>query len=303
MKNKVYWHLPGLYMDNVLYYGLFPLLKEHAEYLRDGHEIHCVYGSIPFAVWNGGRKHLGDGGITKEMIIGLKKFYSDFNIKIALTWSNTLLKKEHLNDTYCNMITEIFEDEGNYIITASNLLFDHIKSRYPKYKIIASSVRHLPADNTYGLDRYYDDYDLIVLHHEFNKDIEQSEYLTTFMANKLELMVNQSCISWCQHSDDHYRSISQAQLNFSDAEEYKCPYKKKPISNPVIPDVYYNEDTFLSRERVEELSDIGIQHFKIVGRSMRTYDMITVLKWILYYMINDEYKNTVWNRLITEQHK
>ena len=92
-KQKVYYHLPGLFEFYELYCAFLPLYKEHREYFYDWCEISSIYGSPADCLWGGGRA--GFGSDNPEEVL---KLTQEYGISARLTFSNSLLRKEHLTD-------------------------------------------------------------------------------------------------------------------------------------------------------------------------------------------------------------
>ena len=95
---KVYYHLPGLFEFYELYCVFLPLYKEHREYFYDWCEISSIYGSPADCLWGGGRA--GFGSDNPEEVL---KLTQEYGISARLTFSNSLLRKEHLTDKKCNI--------------------------------------------------------------------------------------------------------------------------------------------------------------------------------------------------------
>lgn len=96
---KVYYHLPGLFEFYELYCAFLPLYKEHREYFYDWCEISSIYGSPADCLWGGGRA--GFGSDNPEEVL---KLTQEYGISARLTFSNSLLRKEHLTDKKCNIL-------------------------------------------------------------------------------------------------------------------------------------------------------------------------------------------------------
>ena len=60
MKNKIYYHLPGLFEFYELYRVFLPLFCEHREYFYDWCDIGSIYGAPTDCLWGGGRVEIGD---------------------------------------------------------------------------------------------------------------------------------------------------------------------------------------------------------------------------------------------------
>ena len=59
MRNRAYYHLPGLFEFYELYRVFLSLYREHREYFYDWCEIGSIYGTPPDCIWGGGRTSFG----------------------------------------------------------------------------------------------------------------------------------------------------------------------------------------------------------------------------------------------------
>lgn len=64
----------------------------------------------------------------------------EYGISARLTFSNSLLREEHLSDRKCNRLCSLFEDSQNGIIIYSDLLMEYIKN-YPKFYYVSSTTK------------------------------------------------------------------------------------------------------------------------------------------------------------------
>lgn len=109
MKRSIaHYHLPGLFEFYELYKVFLPLLRKHREYFYDWCDIGSVYGAPADCIWGGGRAGFGDDDAKK--VLDLMK---EYGISARLTFSNSLLKEEHLLDKKCNALCRLFEEIGN----------------------------------------------------------------------------------------------------------------------------------------------------------------------------------------------
>ena len=60
MREKAYFHLPGLFEFYELYRMFLPLFREHREYFYDWCEIGSIYGAPADCIWGGGRAGFGE---------------------------------------------------------------------------------------------------------------------------------------------------------------------------------------------------------------------------------------------------
>ena len=99
-----HFHLPGLFEFYDLYKAFLPLYRNHREWFYDWCDIASIYGSPSDCLWGGGR--VGFGEADAEDVFELMK---EFGISSRLTFSNSLLKEEHLSDKKCNELCRLFE--------------------------------------------------------------------------------------------------------------------------------------------------------------------------------------------------
>ena len=125
---KIFYHLPGLFEFYDLYKEFLPLYFGHREYFYDWCEIGSIYGAPSDCLWGGGRVGFGDA--KPQDVAALMK---EYGLSSRLTFSNSLLREEHLTDRKCNSLCALFEKNGaveNGIIIYSDLLLDFIKANF-----------------------------------------------------------------------------------------------------------------------------------------------------------------------------
>ena len=93
MKHTACYHLPGLFEFYELYRLFLPLFREHREYFYDWCEIGSIYGAPPDCIWGRGPRG-GRGALPREVLA----LTQEYDISARLTFSNSLLRPEHLSD-------------------------------------------------------------------------------------------------------------------------------------------------------------------------------------------------------------
>jgi len=101
---KAYFHLPGLFEFLEFYRVFLPVFFEHREYFYDWCEIGSLYGAPGDCIWGGGRVGCGDAGPQE-----VKELTDQYGISAHLTFSNSLLRQEHLSDSMGNQLCRMFE--------------------------------------------------------------------------------------------------------------------------------------------------------------------------------------------------
>ena len=135
------FHLPGLFEFYELYRMFLPLFREHREYFYDWCEIGSIYGAPADCIWGGGRAGFGEN--DPEEVLELMQ---EYGISARLTFSNSLLRQEHLSDRKCNALCRLFErnrEPQNGVIIYSELLLEYIKEQYPGLYFVSSTTKVL----------------------------------------------------------------------------------------------------------------------------------------------------------------
>ena len=126
-RDTAYYHLPGLFEFYELYSVFLPLFRRHREYFYEWCEIGSIYGAPAECIWGGGR--VGGGERKPEEVLELME---EYGISARLTFSNSLLGKEHLADPRCNALCALFEKgKQNGVIVHSDLLLSYLTANYP----------------------------------------------------------------------------------------------------------------------------------------------------------------------------
>ena len=102
-----HYHLPGLFEFYELYRVFLPLFREHREYFYDWCDIGSIYGAPADCIWGGGR--VGGGTCDPRDVRALMR---EYGISARLTFSNSLLRTEHLSDARCNALCALFSSDG-----------------------------------------------------------------------------------------------------------------------------------------------------------------------------------------------
>ncbi len=102
-----HYHLPGLFEFYELYCRFLPLYRNHPEYFYDWCDIGSIYGAPADCLWGGGR--VGSGEASARDVLALMR---DYGISPRLTFSNSLLRAEHLRDARCNALCQMRTTAG-----------------------------------------------------------------------------------------------------------------------------------------------------------------------------------------------
>lgn len=264
MKNVSY-NVPGIFLCSKLIYLLMDMVEEKFGYRIP---IEFMYGA-PQLKWNGGRLILNHydnsfslGEIEKEFVLAKKK-----GIKPLLTFSNTTITKDDLNDRKSNDVLKMVNENNGGVIVTSELLHSYIKDLYPNISVHASVIK--TAYEKKRDKRYYSDlsgnYDYYVIHPDDNFNEELLECLPKANA---EIILNERCFYRCKMRTLHYDSISAEQVTQSSNNYQNMNFLKNCAAMPEEKQSYLNRRNIsLTVSEVKQLHDLGYNLFKIQGRT------------------------------------
>lgn len=275
------FHLPGLFEFYELYSAFLPIWREHREYFYDWCEIASVYGAPADCLWGGGRVGYGDN--DAEDVLALM---NEYDISARLTFSNSLLRTEHLTDRKCNLLCEMFENSGgNGVIVHSDLLVDYLKKTYPGLYLVSSTTKVLTDFSALRREIDREDFRYVVPDFRLNKTFDKLSSLTAAQKNKVEFLCNECCSFACTERKVCYETVSRMNLGES-CPEHICAapdggegYRfSKAMQNPAFIGVDDIKSIYLPA---------GFTNFKIEGRSLGS---AIILEFLLYYLTKPEYQ-------------
>lgn len=278
---KAYYHLPGLFEFYDLYRIFLPLFYSHREYFYDWCEIGSIYGSPADCLWGGGRVGFGDNrpGDVAELMRA-------HGISARLTFSNSLLRPEHLSDRNCNALCALFETGGpvqNGVILCSDLLLDYLREHYPAFYFVSSTTKVLTDFRQLEAELNRPEFRYVVPDFRLNKAFDRLNTLSDAQKQKLEFLCNECCWIACPDRKACYESVSRMNLG-EDCPEHVC-------TSPNAERGYRFSDAMQNPAFIglEEIQNIylpkGFSHFKIEGRSLGS---ALILEFLLYYMTKPE---------------
>lgn len=289
---KAYYHLPGLFEFYEFYKVFLPIFYKHREYFYDWCDIGSIYGAPADCLWGGGRAGFGDADPKK--VATLIKHYP---ISARLTFSNSLLKENHLADKRCNALCRLFESSTylgdssqnstikNGVIIASDLLLTYLKENYPEFYFVSSTTKVLTEFSQLEEELNREEFQYVVPDFRLNKEISKLENLSNDQKRKVEFLCNECCSVTCKTRKQCYEQVSLKNLG-EDFVEHHC-------SSPFASRGYRFSDAMKNPSFIS-LSDIqnvylpmNFMHFKIEGRSLGS---ALLLEFILYYMTKPEYQ-------------
>lgn len=288
MNNKIYFSIPGYYSHYKLNMILLKVMKYYKEKFYDDIVIDSIYDCFPGCIWNGGRPIKGE--IENSDI---EKIMNDFNgegLSIRHTFTNTLLSKEHLYDTFGNFILNISSKTGiqTGITINSPLLKEYIEDKYPNsFYINWSATKCL--DNIDEINELSENNLVIPSYQDINNKWDKIKKLK--YPENIELLVDEACHDDCPYKKTHYLSFNSYQLCRTN-DFKKCVF----IDNGNYYDRRVNRKHNISINDIRENYLINnINKFKISGREETD---INLVETYVNYFVKPEYKDYIRNELL-----
>ena len=278
-----FYHLPGLFEFYELYCVFLPLFRQHREYFYDWCEIGSIYGAPGDCLWGGGR--VGYGDCAPRDVLRLTR---EYGVSARLTFSNSLLREEHLSDRKCNELCRLFAEAGgpaNGVIVHSDLLLHYLEKRYPGLYFVSSTTKVLTEFQQLRQELEREEFRYVVPDFRLNKAFDRLEALPAPLKDKVEFLCNECCWFGCKDRKACYETVSRKSLG-EDGPEHRCAapdaeggYRfSKAMTNPGFIGVGDISNVYLP---------MGFSHFKIEGRSLGS---ALILEFLLYYLTKPEYQ-------------
>lgn len=280
--DTAHYHLPGLFEFFELYRVFLPLFYGHREYFYDWCDIGSIYGAPADCIWGGGRVGFGDSDPHKVAAL-----MREYGISARLTFSNSLLREEHLSDKKCNDLCKLFSGNGGVrsgIIICSELLLEYLKRKFPEFYFVSSTTKVLTDFRQFRAETEREDFLCVVPDFRLNKAFDKLNGLSEAQKNKVEFLCNECCRYDCPDRRKCYENVSRKNLG-EDCGEHRCTapdaafgYRfSEAMKNPGFIGVNDIKNVYLPT---------GFSNFKIEGRSLGS---AMILEFLLYYMTKPEY--------------
>ena len=272
-----HYHLPGLFEFYELYRAFLPLFRTHRTYFYDWCDIGSIYGAPSDCIWGGGR--VENGNADPPAVLALMR---EYGISARLTFSNSLLRPEHLADRKCNALCKLLEESGppqNGVIVHSELLLEYLMKKYPQLYFISSTTKVLTDFQQLAREAARPEFRYVVPDFRLNRAFDRLGALPEVQKEKLEFLCNECCWFGCRDRRACYETVSRRNLGEAGAE-HRCAapnaadgYRfSRAMANPA----------FIGTDDITDIYlPMGFSNFKIEGRGLGS---ALILEFLLYYM-------------------
>lgn len=257
---------------------LLHILTEHKEWFYDDFVIETAYGCPEGCIWNGNRvatfvPKFDKFGETMDL-------YKASGVQYRLTFTNFLLKPEHLFDTYGNKIARMLNKTGGYVMVSTDLMAEYME-KYPNLQICWSTTTDFGNTQDAIIDKINElsaDH-IVVLPYEFNNTEDLHKFIHP---HNLEVLLNEKCVDHCQTRRQHWEICNRVALLEDDLPEFVCSHRQE-YKDASIPRKH-----LIHRDMLQNYVDMGINHFKISGRS----DILQALEaYFKFFVLPDHYND------------
>ena len=272
-----HYHLPGLFEFYDFYRVFLPLFRRHRSYFYDWCDIGSIYGAPADCLWGGGR--VGSGTHDPREVLALMQ---EYDIEARLTFSNSLLRAEHLADPACSELCRLFAASGgppNGVIVHSELLLDHLKVAYPPLYFVSSTTKVLTDFSQLRCELERPEFSYVVPDFRLNKAFASLNTLPQALKDKVEFLCNECCSFGCKDRRACYEAVNRKNLGEAAPEHHcKAPDAKygyrfsRAMENPGFIGIADIQNTYLP---------MGFSNFKIEGRGLGS---ALILEFLLYYL-------------------
>ena len=290
---KACYHFPGLFEFEALYTLFLPLFFKHREYFYDWCDIGSIYGAPADCLWGGGRTGYGNADAPK-----LLTMMEEYGISARLTFSNLLLREEHLNDRRCNRLCEALargsfakvSESGrkkaeNGVIIGSDILAEHIRKNYPELYLVSSTTKVITDMYLFREELAREEFRYVVPDFRLNRKMEGLLSLPRHLKDKVEFLCNEGCWFGCPDRRACYENVSLKALG-EDVEDHIC--KAPGAEEGYVFSRAMRSPGFIGIRDIQQVYlPGGFSQFKIEGRSLGS---ALVLEFLLYYMTKPEYQ-------------
>ncbi len=300
------WDVSGLFVFDNFFHSL---IQTGRKIFDCDLPIESIHGCYPL-MWNNGRST----PVAAESWGDRKKHGPEpvleswqicpFPVGCYLTFSNHLVKEEHLEDPSSNWLLDLLvkhnSNHNNGVIVASDILSNYIRQKYPELKQKASIVKS--AVETPKVERrtfdYYNElserYDRIMLHPDDGFNIPLLKKIAdSGKMEQYEIIVNENCVKDCSVRKSCYQSIGKdaitgwhGQFHFVDSYPEHDAEDDNPDPKCGRMNYFHSDPKYRTAKRsgnftlkeLEEIYDMGFRHFKLQGRddqwTFMRYDFI-----------------------------
>lgn len=246
--------------------------NEHPDFFYSDRIIDNSYGAPPYFLWMGGRLTYPNGVNSMDTVL-----YTLPSLELRHVCTNCLVNDEVIHDYRSNKFIRDYVRPQDKLIVSHPSLIQYLKKNYPYLTLVYSTTMNITNVNKIN---EMTENNIYVLNYNYNYDDKYIKQLKN--PHNIEILCGESCDLECPNRMHHYKFISEAVLGIA-TQDFNCPNGCDARSGYEIIHLPHA----ITNERIDELSEMGIQYFKISGRTLNAPDWIYV---IAYYLVLPEHR-------------
>lgn len=267
--NNVIWSLPCLFQYEVVFGAMQSTLRALG---FDTLNANC-FGS-PATIWSSGRAPVVVDELDKRQLKRVFNYVQKQNNGTpSFTFSRIDISKDDLKSAYENYLLDFAIEHGARFIVSSDRLKDYIKDKNPNAVVVASILKPIykyqgetkeeeptPESESEYYNKLLQEYDIVVVRPEYSKDVLVYNPELINDLSRIEVLINQICISNCPSAPIHYSILQQSHTDDISQKKMYC-YK-----NLYSPPQKYQFNSAHTTKEVELMVKQGVRHLKLQGR-------------------------------------
>lgn len=273
-----YFSIPDSILTRLMNNVVLNSRQKHPEWFYDDVVLETAYGVPFFCIWNGNRD--GDGYIEPglKLIRNVLAYYNSYGIRYRMTFTNFMLRREHLYDTVGNKFAQEADKLHSDVTVSLPMMAEYMRKTYPNLHICWSTTTEY--QNPIEQINERSEKDIVVLPIEYNNNWEELKKFKH--PENLEVILNENCIDNCPRRREHFAKSNKAYL-FEEEDMSGVCYFPLREGDP------YPRTRCVSRKDFEKYAELGITHFKIAGRQLLVANGRGLGEDYLEYLIRPEY--------------
>lgn len=273
---RSYFNIAGLFEKFHIVKKVVLLYENYPYIFRDNIVISSFYGS------NGGHANGGRNSGLYNNENEVARFFREHNITPTIIMSNLLVDETNFPDKFAVRIIESFSELKPYFCVSNHYVEKWLMNNgIRRGQFILSTTACIDFDTTVKLT---DQYKLIVLNESMINDWKTISLFPEHTRNKLEVIVNTVCPSECKSRRKHYEYMSRYNLE-DNLYPFPCIHKSycgKGSFYEIL-----NSPQVITEDMISTYLNMGINHFKIQGRTNDDNDFIETLA---YYLVKPKFQ-------------
>lgn len=242
-------------------------------------EVSAVYGKLDRDFIGGGRPSSMFGALSRraaarhvrKLADAGKPFYYLLNAGCLGNREWTRAGNREIN-RLLDWLTEI---KVSGVTVAVPYLAEYIRRNYPHFKLAASVLSNV---NSVEKARYWEGLGASVItlnHTELNRDFRLLGKIRKAVGCGLQLLVNDNCLQGCPLFSYHHNVIAHASQSAESRGSYTFDYCRLSCRRMMLADpANFIKATWIRPEDLKHYEEIGIDHFKLVDRTMTTEALV-----------------------------